>query len=136
MAVRVIDEKSRSKSGLHHRRILFMVLTQECRNVDYEVIEVKSLKPTYAKGYAKELKIKVPNYAFVIQLDFRKNIKGHVLGDVYIYDYEGNLLGKAVYRKLKVRLVRYVSKELIELIKCIFRLLKLPVKRYAILQLH
>ncbi len=130
--VEVIDEKSRSRSGLHHRRILFIVLSTECNELKYEVIGATEVKPTYAIGYARKIKIKVPDNAIVLQLDFRKNIKGHVLGDIVIYDAHGRRLGRAVYRKLKVRLIEYVAPNLLDVIKCVFHKLKLPVKRYGI----
>jgi len=132
--VEVIDEKSRSRSGLHHRRVLFKVLSTKCEELKYVVVSAAEVKPTYAIGYAKKVKIRVPDDAIIMQLDFRKNIKGHILGDILIYDAYGRKLGRAVYRKLKVRLVEYIAPNLLELIKCVFHKLKLPVKRYGVIK--
>ena len=134
MTVKVVDEKSKSKSGLHHRRRLFFVINSSCKELRYEVKEVREEKATYAKGYLKILTINTPDNAIIIQLDFRRNPRGIIKGDIYIFDCKGNKLGRAVYRKLKVRLIEYSTASVLELLKCVFRKLKLPVKKYGIIK--
>ncbi len=129
----VIEEKSISRRKLHRRRRLFLVTDLKCRELNYRVKSVTEIKPTYARGYAKEVNIDVDEGSLILQLDFRVNPKGIIKGDILIYDHQGNMLGRAVYRKLKVRLIEFVNPALIDVIKCIFRKLKLPVKRYGVI---
>ncbi len=133
--VKVFTEKSKSRKGLHQRRRLYFVIDSECREVDFKVVRRTSIKPLYAKGEAEEHQITIPRGSYVVQLDFRMNPKGRVVGDVLVYDSEGRCLGRAVYRKLKVRLVEGQSTEVINLIRRVFRRLRLPVKKYAVIKL-
>ena len=133
--IKVYTEKSKSRRGLHQRRRLYFVIDSECRELNFKIMRRVSIKPLYAKGEAEEHQISIPEGSYVIQLDFRMNPKGKVVGDVLVYDRKGQCLGRAVYRKLKVRLVEGQSTEVINLIRCVFRKLKLPVKKYAVIKL-
>lgn len=134
MVVKVISENSKSKSGKHHRIISYVVVDSECRPIKYMVKSRREDKPTYVVGKKFIDEIEVPDEALVIQLDFRRGIRGRVNGDMLIYDAEGKLIGRAVYRKMKVRLVEYVSSKLLDVIRCVLRRSKVPVKRYGIIR--
>ncbi|MCD6278814.1 MAG: hypothetical protein J7J11_03935 [Desulfurococcales archaeon] len=133
--VRVFTEKSKSRTGLHQRRRLYFIINYDCDEVDFKVVRKSSAKSLYARGKAEEHQVEIPAGSYVVQLDFRMNPRGRVVGDVEVYDSAGHLVGRAVYRKLKVRLVEGESTEVINLIRCVFRKLKLPVKKYAVIKL-
>ncbi len=134
MVVKVINENSKSRSGKHHRIISYVVVDTECRPLKYVVKSRSEERPTYVVGRRYVEEIEVPDDALVIQLDFRRGIRGRVNGDVVIYDSKGELIGRAVYRKMKVRLVDYVSTKLLDIIKCVLRRAKVPVKRYGVIK--
>ncbi len=130
----LLVERSKSRTGMHQRRALYFVTDASCREVKARVISERPVKPLYSKGEAKLIEIRIPENAVAIQLDFRRNWRGKVVGEFTLFDSRGNILGRGVYRKLKVRLVEATSESILELVKCVFRKLKLLVKRYAIIR--
>jgi len=103
--------------------------------VSYEIVDKISVKPTYSVGSAEVHRVLVPEDSFVIQASFTLNIKKRVSGEVLIFDSNGKLLCRAVYRKLKVRVTQGGDPLTTKLLKCLFDSLKLIVKRYTILQI-
>ncbi len=132
--VKVISENSKSKSGKHHRIISYVVVDSGCRPIKYVIKSRNEDKPTYVVGKKFIDEIEVPDEALIVQLDFRRGIRGRVNGDILIYDAEGKLIGRAVYRKMKVRLIEYVSSKLLDIIKCVLRRSRVPVKKYGIIR--
>ncbi len=128
-------ERSRSKSNLHKRTTLYLVLNKDCERVSYEIVDKISVKPTYSVGSAEVHRVLVPEDSFVIQASFTLNIKKRVSGELLIFDSNGKLLCRAVYRKLKVRVTQGGDPLMMKLLKCLFDSLKLIVKRYTILQI-
>jgi len=131
--IRVFTEKSKSRRGLHQRRRLYFVVNKACEELKFSITHKNTSKTMYAKGEAEEHYIIIPKDGYAVQLDFRVNPRGVIVGEVLIYNHEGVRIGRAVYRKLKVRLIEGPS-EVVEIIKCVFRKLKLPVKRYAVIK--
>ena len=131
--VKVCVESSRSRSGLHKRRVLFFTLRKDCEFLNSSVIKKYRAQPMYADGTAECLVIDIPENAYVVIADFRMNPKSVIKGGLKVLDCEGAEVGRAVYRKLKVRVTYAVSGGVLELIKCVFHRLKLPVKRYGII---
>ena len=132
--VKVCVESSKSRSGLHKRRVLYLVSSQNCSFKKVEILKKVKARPIYADGTAECHYVLMPKESYLVLLDFRMNPRSIIKGDIRVMDEEGALMGRAVYRKLKVRVVRAVSSKVLDLIKCAFRKLKLPVKRYGILQ--
>ncbi len=128
-------EKSRSKSDLHKKTTLYVVLNKDCEKVSYEVVEKINTTPTYSIGSAEVHKVLAPENSFVIQASFILSIKKRISGEIMIFDSSGNLLCRAVYRKLKVRVTHGGNPLTMKLLKCLFDSLKLVVKRYKIIQL-
>lgn len=132
--LRVFAEKSRSRSGYHQLRRMFMVVDNTCKELDFKIVSREKVKPLYSRGDAEEITIEAPENGYILQLMFVLGMKKKVKGEILVFDANGELLGRAVYRKLKVRLVDYLSPSLIDIIKCAFTKLKLPVKKYAIIR--
>lgn len=133
MATRVRLERTVSRSGLHARLSTFLVVTRDCARATPRLLEKVPARPTYARGEAYEVVVEVPPGAFLVALDMRRNPRRRVRGDIVVYDHAGAVLLRAVYRKLKVRVVECrVDRALAHsIVKCVADSLKLPVKRYG-----
>ncbi len=130
--VEVLEENTRSKTGKHKRRVLFYVLRGKCEELKYDVVRRERVKGLYAVGEAFRETIKIPEDAVVVILDVRLNSRGRIKGEVKVIGSKGEILGEAVYRKLKVRFKYLIGGEVIDFVRCVFRKLRLPVKKYAI----
>jgi hypothetical protein len=133
-SVSVYVENSKSRTGKHRRRRLYFVVREGCRLNELRPSRTVKSTATYADGYAEIHDVVLDQGEFLVHADFRVNLRGHIRGDIVIYDSEGMRICRAVYRKLKVRVVETVDSGVVELIKCVFRKLKLPVKKYGIIQ--
>lgn len=125
-------ERSRSRSNLHKRTSLYVVMNKDCEKVDYSIVEKVSERPTYVVGSAELHRVVIPEGSFAVQATFTLNPQGRVSGEILILDSEGNLLSRAVYRKLKVRIMQGGNSLTLKMLKCLFDSLKLLVKRYGI----
>ncbi len=125
-------ERSRSRSNLHKRTSLYVVMNKDCEKVNYSVVEKVGERPTYAVGNAELHRVVIPEDSFAVQASFTLNPQGRVSGEILIFDSDGNLLSKAVYRKLKVRVLQGGNSLTLKMLKCLFDSLKLLVKRYGI----
>jgi len=131
--VNVLEENTRSRTGKHKRRVLFYVLRGKCEELKYDVVRKERVKGLYVVGEAFREAIRIPEDAVVVVLDVRLNSRGHVKGEVKVIDSKGEVLGEAVYRKLKVRFKYLIGEEVIDFVRCVFRKLRLPVKKYAVI---
>ena len=131
--VNVLEENTRSRTGKHKRRVLFYVLRGKCEELKYDVVRKERVKGLYVVGEAFRESIRIPEDAVVVVLDVRLNSRGHVKGEVKVIDSKGEVLGEAVYRKLKVRFKYLIGEEVIDFVRCVFRKLRLPVKKYAVI---
>jgi|GEM_PF-493877 hypothetical protein len=134
LALKVRVEKSTSRSGLHTRISTYLIVGRGCvKTAPLQTSRVPT-KPTYAKGEAHEVMLEVPSNYYVVAVDMRRNPRKMVRGDIVVYSWDGGVLLRAVYRKLKIRVVEcYVDRRLAEeLVRCVYSTLKLPVKRYGV----
>ncbi|MCX8184206.1 MAG: hypothetical protein RMI56_04925 [Sulfolobales archaeon] len=134
MATKVRTERSTSRRGLHVRIATYLAVGKDCSRITTRILDKIPVKPTYSKGEAYDVLIEIPPDGFLITLDMRRNPRKRVRGDILVYDSAGAILLRAVYRKLKVRLVecRLNQKLAYDIVKCVVDLLKLPVKRYGV----
>lgn len=134
MGARVRIEKSTSRSGLHMRVSTYFAIRRDCARASSQVIEKTQTSPTYVRGEAYDLVVGIPPEAFLVYLDMRRNPRRRVKGDIVVYDSAGVTLFRAVYRKLKVRIIDcHIDQKLAyTIVKCAVDLLKLPVKRYGL----
>ncbi|MEM2006628.1 MAG: hypothetical protein QXG17_01580 [Sulfolobales archaeon] len=134
METKVRVEKSVSRSGLHMRISTYFTISKDCIKVTSRVLDKAGVKPTYAKGEAYDALVEIPPGTFLVALDVRRNPRRKVRGDVTVYSSAGTVVFKAVYRKLKIRLIEchIDQSQAYSIIKCVVDLLKLPVKRYGL----
>ncbi len=96
-------EKSKSRSGKHAVRDLVLVVTGDGKVVEPKLKVVQALKPTYSRGEAYLVKLDVKEGEYPVYIHLVRNLRGHVKGYIEVYNKEGELLYRAVYRKLKLR---------------------------------
>ncbi|MEM1623030.1 MAG: hypothetical protein QW780_05345 [Sulfolobales archaeon] len=134
MKTKVRIEKSISRSGLHMRISTYFTISKDCSKVASRVLNKAQAKPTYAKGEAYDVLIEIPPEAFLVTIDLRRNPRKMVRGEISVYGPAGTAVLRAVYRKLKIRIVEchIDAGQAYNMVKCIADLLKLPVKRYGL----
>ncbi len=124
-------EKSSSRSGRHAVYYNVFIVDKRCVIKQPKLVKQRRVKPIYRKGEALEAKAKLPENPdeVLVKVRFVKNLMGKVKGEIEVYNSEGELVLKTVYRKLKVRRSRG-DPEYRWAIECLMDKLKLPVKRY------
>ncbi|MCE4617118.1 MAG: hypothetical protein F7C32_00835 [Desulfurococcales archaeon] len=101
---RFIVELSRSKTGKHAiRRALFIV--SEDGRVKLFDSKGTPVKPTYVKGSATLVNVKntLKKGEFLVYVVMIKNLRGHLKGFFEVYDWEGRIVYRAKYHRLKLR---------------------------------
>jgi hypothetical protein len=95
----LVIEKSKSRSGKHALTSIVYIYSRRSGLTPYtaSLISEEPAKPTYAKGEAKRIKIKVEHGDFVIYARFVKNLKKAVKGLIMILNHKGELLYRAKY---------------------------------------
>ena len=124
-------EKSKSKSGRHSVYYNAFIVSRDCTIRQPKLIKQQKVKPTYRRGEAIEAKAKPPDNIeeVLVKVRFVKNLWGRVRGEIEVYNNDGELVLKTVYRKLKIRRSKG-DPEYGWAIECLMDKLKLPVKRY------
>jgi len=95
-------ENSKSRSGKHKLSTILYIydrekgLTSVAKALDI-IVEKKSVKPTYSRGEAYAVKLKLGKGDYVIYGWFVKNFLGKVKGYISIYSYKGELVYRAKY---------------------------------------
>lgn len=129
LSVILVEELSKSRSGKHAVRKLAFIVSKDggVRKVDCSNGE-EGVK-TYAKGWSRVCNVELKENEYAVQIHLVRNLYGHVKGYIEVYDHNGNMVFRAVYRKLKIRRshghLRYAW-----IVKRVAEGLKLPVKRY------
>ncbi len=111
-----------------------MVVDGKCNKLEVVPKNSKAIKPVYVKGEAFEHEVEVPKDYFAVQLKFVRCLRGRVKGEILVFDSNGRLLCRAVYRKLKVRALGCRGMGLLNIIACVCSELKIPVKKYALIR--
>ena len=97
-------EKSRSRRGLHMKRRIALIYDTKRDDIKEAEGVRRSIKPTYIIGEAYEVRAKIDPELYAVQIDLVMNPRKKVKGYIYLYNYRGDLLIKAKYSKLKLRL--------------------------------
>ncbi|MEM0505584.1 MAG: hypothetical protein QW267_07020 [Sulfolobales archaeon] len=131
--IKLYVERSKSNSGKHMFRSFYVVVDDKCRKLEVTPKDLRSVKPVYVNGEAFEHYVEVPKGYFAVQLRFVRGLRGRVKGEVLVFNSDGTMLCRAVYRKLKVRVLVCSDGVAVDLIRCVCSQLKIPVKRYALI---
>lgn len=131
--IKLYVERSKSSSGKHMFRSFYVIIDSSCRKLEVTSKDLRSVKPVYVDGEAFEHHVEVPKGYFAVQLRFVRGLRGRVKGEVLVFNSDGTMVCRAVYRKLKIRVLTCSERVAVDLIKCICSQLKIPVKRYAII---
>lgn len=119
------NEKSESRRGLHKRRRIPLVIRGD--SISNPEGDARPSKPLYAVGEAYEIYVEARPGELYAQVDLVMNPWKRVKGYIEIYDDSGNMLIRAKYAKLKLRLSMGVAKYG-RLVEMIARSLKIPYK--------
>jgi len=97
-----ILEDSRSRSGRHRRSSTIMIYSRDKGVVTYSkageyIVEQSDYKPTYCRGWAKRVKVKVGKGDYVVYAVFTRNFLGRVKGYISAYNHRGELIYRAKY---------------------------------------
>jgi len=122
------EEKSKSRSGKHAVRYIALIVDSKGSIRVPKPSRREPTKPTYSKGSAETLYVNLSEGEYAVQVRLVKNLKGHVKGWIEVYDSNGRLVYRAVYRKLKLRYskgdVAYAW-----IVERVIEHLRLPIKR-------
>jgi len=122
------EEKSKSRRGKHAVRCIALIVDSKGTVKIPKPNRREPAKPTYSRGSAETLYVNLSEGEYGVQVCLVKNLKGRVKGWIEVYDSDGRLVYRAVYRKLKLRYSKgdatyaWIAKRVTEH-------LKLPIKR-------
>jgi len=126
--IRLRIEKSRSRSGKHAARSLALLVSENGEVVEARPRLANPAEPLYRVGEAREAFFTVPDGWYLVYVWLVKNLRGHISGYIEVYDREGRLLYRAVYRRLKLRRSRG-DPRYAWIVRRVADHLRLPVKR-------
>jgi len=127
--IRVRIEKSRSRTGKHAVRALALLVSEKGDIVEPKPRLTSPASPLYREGNAQDAFYAVPRGWYLVHVWLVRNLRGHIHGFIDIYDSDGRLLYRAVYRKLKLRYSKG-DPTYAWIIRRVAEHLRLPVKRY------
>ncbi|MEM1610569.1 MAG: hypothetical protein QXQ57_02850 [Sulfolobales archaeon] len=120
------EEKSESRRGLHKRRRIALIV--RAGGIYPAAGSKNPVKPLYSVGEAYEILIEgSKGDELYVQIDLTMNPRKRVKGYISIYDANGNVLIRAKYEKLKLRLSKGSSKYG-KLVEQVARHLNIPYK--------
>ena len=126
-------ESSKSRTGKHVLRSMVLINGKDegllsINKIREAIVGEEQVKPTYRRGWAKKIDVKLEHGDYLIHIWFVKNLWGKVKGYISVYNHRGELVYRAKYVDGDLRrstgdpiyawLVRLVAQEL-----------KIPVKR-------
>ncbi len=114
---------------------MYVIIDLNCNVLDVQPRNTRGIKPMYSRGEAYESYVDVPANYMVVQMSFIRGLRGRVKGEFMVLDSKGNLLCRALYRKLKLRLIGCSEADkYLKVVKCVTSSLKIPVKRYSVIK--
>ncbi len=122
-------ERSRSRRGKHAivRKVFIVTRRGEVREVTGP--RIGAARATYSKGEAYLVRVEPDENSLVVYVVLVRGLGGRVKGYFEVYNAEGRLLYRAVYRRLKIRYSKG-DPNYAWAVKLVAEHLKLPVKRY------
>ncbi len=94
-------ENSRSRTGRHRLSSILLIYSEKgllpINKASERIVGEEKVKPTYSRGEARKVKVKVVKGEYIIYAWFVKNFLGKVKGYIEVYSYKGELLYRAKY---------------------------------------
>ncbi|MEB3755496.1 MAG: hypothetical protein GSR79_01350 [Desulfurococcales archaeon] len=126
----VVVELTKSRTGKHAARRMAFIVNEHGGITELASGDICEECKTYAKGEAKRVKVKeLSRDEYLVIVRLVRNTRGHVLGEITIYDWRQEPVFRAVYRKLKLR-KNFGASRYAWIPRIIADKLKLYVKRY------
>ena len=122
------EEKSKSRRGKHAVRYIALIVDSKGNIRIPKPSRREPAKPTYSRGFAETLYVNLSEGEYAVQVRLVKNLKGHVKGWIEVYDSDGRMVYRAVYRKLKLRYSKGDA-TYAWIVERVAEHLKLPIKR-------
>ncbi len=129
LPVILVEELSKSRTGKHAVRKLAFIVSKDGSIRRVECKEWLDAPKTYTRGWSRACSVELGENEYAVQVHLVKNLYGHVKGYILVYDREGNVVFRAVYRRLKLRR-SFGHPRYAWIVKRVAEELKLPVKRY------
>ena len=126
--IKILIESSKSRTGKHAFRALFLVIDTKGRIVEPRIERVEPVKPRYVIGKASKAYITLNPNEYGVQIELVKNLRNEVKGFISVINSEGKLL-------LKVKYVREIIRRSLGdpkygwIIERVLDYLKIPYKR-------
>ena len=100
--IRLVEESSRSKRGVHVERKVALVVSREGGVRKFSRV-AGAAPTTYKVGEARYVEEDLKEGEYAVQVRLVRGLKGRVNGHITVYDSKGAPVFKAVYRKGKLR---------------------------------
>ncbi len=102
-SLKAVLELTKSRSGKHASRRLAFIITEEG--------DLRELKDgskcikckTYAEGEAREVEVELGRGEYLALVWLVRNLRNHVKGEILLLNSKGDMVFRAVYRRLKLR---------------------------------
>ncbi len=125
----LVVERSKSRRGLHAIVKKVFLVSRDGSVVEVTGPRVGEAPRTYSRGEAYRVRVKPREDQLVVYVVLVRGLRGRVKGYFEVYDRDGRLLYRAVYRRLKVRYSKG-DPEYAWAVKLVAEKLGIPVKRY------
>uniref|UniRef100_A0A7J3ZIM1 Uncharacterized protein n=1 Tax=Fervidicoccus fontis TaxID=683846 RepID=A0A7J3ZIM1_9CREN len=126
-------ERTSSETKKHSHYANLFIVHKDGRVEQASPVRERRVRGLYKKGDAKEVLVEVPavpgTETVAVQVFFTRNLRKRVSGEILVYDGEGRLVLKCVYRKLKVRRSKG-DRKYSWAVQKVLDFLRVPVKRY------
>jgi len=103
------EERSESRRGIHKRRRIPLVVRSH-EGIYPAAGSKRPVRPLYAVGEAYEVLLSPREGELYVQVDLTMSPRKRVKGYIMVYDAGGNMLIRAKYVRLKLRLSKGFSK--------------------------
>jgi hypothetical protein len=129
LVLRLVEELSKSRTGKHAVRRMVLIVSKD-GSVRKPEGRGGRVKPIYAEGEARLVEISdLRDNEVAVYIHLVRNPRGRVKGYMEVYDRDGALVYRAVYRKLKLRYSKG-NPRYSWAVRIAAEHIRLPVKRY------
>ncbi|MCE4614825.1 MAG: hypothetical protein F7B60_04785 [Desulfurococcales archaeon] len=126
----VVIELTKSRTSKHAARKMAFIVNEKGEIIELTSGDACKECKTYTKGEAKKIIVEeLSRDEYLVVVKLVRNLRGHVFGEIIVYDWKQDLLFRAVYRKLKLHKT-FGESRFAWIPRIIADKIKLYVKRY------